>query len=302
MIVELIGKRLLINGYVYLKGNTDEHRKVTWKCKRYRRGGCRAKFVTSDPAMSEKLLIYRGIAGSQHNHDPSIDEIREAEGLSKSGSKRISWELLANYPSSSERGNQGEIIPPVPAAIPIRDLLPSEQDIHPIRPNEVNVKKEIVLVDLTDDSNVKQEKNSSGIDQRTQSIQGNGSTNTPENSLNRSSNSVGVEIPMVGSSHPNLLHEQTLKAFFPQIYSQNQPSTNINFQNVLNCSGHQPVNHTSANPDVTVPTLIPVVISIPYMKSDGTTEMKQVFSHLIQINPQTQAQPVESQQPQGSIK
>ncbi|KAJ8665094.1 hypothetical protein QAD02_006756 [Eretmocerus hayati] len=85
-LVKFIGKRLYINGFLYVKNHTSGN-KVYWECLKYRRGNdntkCPAGATTSDPAISEKIILYRGLEESEHNHEPCHQDIKYSEILVK---------------------------------------------------------------------------------------------------------------------------------------------------------------------------------------------------------------------------
>ncbi|KAJ8665084.1 hypothetical protein QAD02_006746 [Eretmocerus hayati] len=75
----LIGRRLCIEGYTFVKNQKRPNGKVIWECRRCRSHGCRARAITSDPLVSGKLIIYRSVEKSNHNHSPSQSEVEESE-------------------------------------------------------------------------------------------------------------------------------------------------------------------------------------------------------------------------------
>ncbi|KAJ8665098.1 hypothetical protein QAD02_006760 [Eretmocerus hayati] len=87
IIVKLIGKRLYINGFVYIKNHTDAKNKVHWECRRYRKQKCHARAITSDPTLDENIVLFRGLEESPHDHKPSPQEVEEAEETAKSGNE-----------------------------------------------------------------------------------------------------------------------------------------------------------------------------------------------------------------------
>ncbi|KAJ8665077.1 hypothetical protein QAD02_006739 [Eretmocerus hayati] len=78
----LIGKRIYIDGYMYVSKSYDD-RRINWECRRYRTstGECPAKARTSNPLNGAKLIVFRGPEDSHHNHPPDPAEVKESEDL-----------------------------------------------------------------------------------------------------------------------------------------------------------------------------------------------------------------------------
>ncbi|KAJ8665096.1 hypothetical protein QAD02_006758 [Eretmocerus hayati] len=78
----LIGKRLYIDGYIYINAGRYG-RRVKWECKRYRKTGCPGRASTSDPYSNKDIILYKGPDESKHNHPPSPAELEDSEILAK---------------------------------------------------------------------------------------------------------------------------------------------------------------------------------------------------------------------------
>ncbi|KAJ8665090.1 hypothetical protein QAD02_006752 [Eretmocerus hayati] len=79
--VKLIGRRLYIDGFVYVKNCISSNGRISWECRRLRQGTCHARVTTSDPAISENIIVFRGLEKSSHNHASSLIDPEEAEAL-----------------------------------------------------------------------------------------------------------------------------------------------------------------------------------------------------------------------------
>ncbi|KAJ8665067.1 hypothetical protein QAD02_006729 [Eretmocerus hayati] len=80
----MIGSRLYINGYLYMK-HTFDRKKAYWNCKKSskRQGSCPSKAVTSIPSLGEQLLVHKGPNECEHNHPPCSKDVEEAEEQAK---------------------------------------------------------------------------------------------------------------------------------------------------------------------------------------------------------------------------
>ncbi|KAJ8665083.1 hypothetical protein QAD02_006745 [Eretmocerus hayati] len=79
----LIGHKLCIDGYIYVRNQTYSNGKIVWECVKYRNHGCPGRAITSDSLTKEKLIVYRGPKDSKHDHTPSEQKVKKAEQISK---------------------------------------------------------------------------------------------------------------------------------------------------------------------------------------------------------------------------
>lgn len=55
---EMIGKKLLLNGYIYVWSKENKDR-TYWECKRLRLKKCRARVITSTPVPGSHITILK---------------------------------------------------------------------------------------------------------------------------------------------------------------------------------------------------------------------------------------------------
>ncbi|KAJ8665095.1 hypothetical protein QAD02_006757 [Eretmocerus hayati] len=112
--VKLIGKRLYIDGFLYVKNHKADNGKIHWECRRVRQGTCHARAVTSDPALDKNIVVFRGLEESSHSHAPSLADYEEAEKLEELSKLReresqSDDQITEDYESSSGSQTVSEI-------------------------------------------------------------------------------------------------------------------------------------------------------------------------------------------------
>ncbi|KAJ8665089.1 hypothetical protein QAD02_006751 [Eretmocerus hayati] len=105
---KLIGRKLCINGYIYNRNQRNADGRITWECRRYRSRGCHARSITSDPSESQKLIVYRGLKESKHDHPPSERDIEEAEKLVNFGVRRRRKRCVLASTATKKHSNRRE--------------------------------------------------------------------------------------------------------------------------------------------------------------------------------------------------
>lgn len=70
--VKIIGKKLLVDGFVYLRSRVREE-KSYWDCRRVRSRECKARAV-SMPGVDGGIVVIRGPQESAHSHPPDQEE------------------------------------------------------------------------------------------------------------------------------------------------------------------------------------------------------------------------------------
>ncbi|KAJ8665080.1 hypothetical protein QAD02_006742 [Eretmocerus hayati] len=86
--IRLIGRRLCVNGFIYIRNQMKDDGRTTWECGRYRTRNCRGKAYTNDPFVSNEIIVYRE---TPHDHPPSEHEVEEAERGAKKMRKAEPW-------------------------------------------------------------------------------------------------------------------------------------------------------------------------------------------------------------------
>ncbi|KAJ8665091.1 hypothetical protein QAD02_006753 [Eretmocerus hayati] len=79
LIVKLIGKRLCINGFLFIKSHTHNNNETHWVCRRYPTNSCKARAVTLNSASNAKITLLDTLEQLHHNHLPSKKDVDEAE-------------------------------------------------------------------------------------------------------------------------------------------------------------------------------------------------------------------------------
>src|SRR6266576_5746658 len=74
---EINGKKLFLNGYIYLRSRSRNGR-VYWDCQKVRQKECKGRVVTNDPQEGEPVIVHKGPAESPHQHAPNQEEVRAA--------------------------------------------------------------------------------------------------------------------------------------------------------------------------------------------------------------------------------
>ncbi|KAJ8665093.1 hypothetical protein QAD02_006755 [Eretmocerus hayati] len=101
--VKMIGSRLFINGFLFVKTQTDSSNRVHWQCRRYSTDCCQAKAITSNTGKSKKIILHKELVDDSilHNHLPNYKEVQTAEEIAR-------FEQMEKYESLSI--NQANII------------------------------------------------------------------------------------------------------------------------------------------------------------------------------------------------
>lgn len=78
MRAKIIGKKLLVDGYVYLRSSVTEE-KIYWDCNRVRNGHCTARAITNNPTLPTDVIVLKGPSESKHTHAPNQEEVKAQE-------------------------------------------------------------------------------------------------------------------------------------------------------------------------------------------------------------------------------
>lgn len=71
---QIIGKRLIMDGFIYYK-TTSTAKRIYWECKRYRLGECKSRAITELPnPTTGKLNVIKRPALQDHAHSPNQNE------------------------------------------------------------------------------------------------------------------------------------------------------------------------------------------------------------------------------------
>src|SRR6266576_7244547 len=71
---EINGKKLFLNGYIYLR-SCSRNGRVYWDCQKVRQKECKGRAVTNDPQEGEPVIVHKGPAESPHQHAPNQEEV-----------------------------------------------------------------------------------------------------------------------------------------------------------------------------------------------------------------------------------
>lgn len=99
MSAEIVGNKLILDGYVYYHGKYADARRH-WECRRLRTKECTARVVTNNPQPGEALIVFK--KGFHVDHPPNYDECA-AERV-KASLKRRAEEHPEQPPTQLLRG------------------------------------------------------------------------------------------------------------------------------------------------------------------------------------------------------
>ncbi|KAJ8665100.1 hypothetical protein QAD02_006762 [Eretmocerus hayati] len=108
MEIKTVGKRLIIDGYVYKKCSQDLNRgRINWECVRYRDPylNCRARAITYISSSGENIRVHQGPKESNHDHQPSHKEVRRAERIARRDSLKEVMHSVT-HPAPVEKVNR----------------------------------------------------------------------------------------------------------------------------------------------------------------------------------------------------
>lgn len=68
---QLVGKKLIIGGYIYVRSKPSKNNQFYWDCQLVRRKECKARAITLQTV--SELIVLKGPKKSPHEHPPNQD-------------------------------------------------------------------------------------------------------------------------------------------------------------------------------------------------------------------------------------
>lgn len=109
----LVGGKLHIDGFMYLRSGAPKKGRVYWECRKLRSGECTARATTSVPTDRGEVIVYRQ---SPHTHAPSREAVAAEEILQKV--KRKATEHPEQPPAQLLRSELGGVPDAVLSQLP----------------------------------------------------------------------------------------------------------------------------------------------------------------------------------------